>query len=546
MAKNIQNEEELDDKKIYKTQSIIIKKGHPLYEYFEDFTRKSNNLYNATLFRIRQVYTGLNNTGNKHPLQIQTIKEINDSIEEINKQVKATYERNKRIQKEKILEYKKLDENIGLKDEEIIDKYKMKKYKLKQYKSLTEDNSYLSYSLLDNVYKHTKNVDYKALPAQVNQQVMQKVFENFNSFFKSVNEYYENPSKYNFSKPRIPKYKHKGSSHEVVFSNQVCVLKKNGARTLLKFPKTKLTLNLGKYKGFVDGKLAQVRVQKFYNNIKIEVVIEVGEKKPSATEEITRVMGLDLGVANLASCVSNVGANALIINGRPLKSINQYYKKENARLYSSLRLKKKPNEGKFTTPRIESLHQKRYLKIKDLFYKASNRILEYALDNQIQKVIIGKSMDWKKEVQMKKDNKQNFVYIPHSMFIRILTYKLEEKGILVEVFEESYTSKASFLDNDTIPTYRPETSRKYTFSGKRVSRGLYKTKDGTVLNADINAAANILRKHCDFDINIDRKVLSNVTKIKSFNKGNKNSQLKNRNTKNNYYIKRKHTLDKVA
>ncbi|MBQ3421306.1 MAG: transposase [Romboutsia sp.] len=532
-------------KNIYKTQSILIKKGHPLYEYFDDIMHKSNNLYNATLFRFRQVYTGFKSSTKLHPLQIEIIEEINNSIPLINKKIKESYEKNVAIQKDKILEYKKLDENKDLKDEEIIKKYKLKKYKLNEYKQLTKENSYLSYSLLDNVYKHTKNIDYRALPAHVNQQVMKKVFENIDSFFVSLKDYSQNQSKYS-GKPNLPKYKESGSTHEAIFSNQVCEIKKNGTRTLLKFPKTKLTLNLGKYRGFVDGKLVQVRVQKFYDSIKVEVVIDSGKEKPSVNEEITRLMGLDLGVNNLASCVSNVGANALIINGKPLKSINQFYNKEYARLYSSLRVGKKCNEGKFTTKRIESLHKKRHLKIKDYFHKSSARVVKYALENNIQKVIIGKSLDWKKEVEMKKDNKQSFVYIPHSMFIELLEYKLKEKGIQIEVHEESYTSKASFLDNDTIPTYKSETSKKYTFSGKRVSRGLYKTKNKLVLNADINAAANILRKHSNIDINIDRKVLSNIVKINSFNSNNKNSQKINRNTKNSYYVKNKYVNKSVA
>ncbi|MBP3887471.1 MAG: IS200/IS605 family accessory protein TnpB-related protein, partial [Cellulosilyticum sp.] len=176
-----------------------------------------------------------------------------------------------------------------------------------------------------------------------------------------------------------------------------------------------------------------------------------------------------------------------------------------------LRIGKNTKEGNFTSKRLEYIDKKRHFKIKDFLHKASKQIVDLAIANNIDKVIVGYNSSWKEDVKMRKGDKQTFVNIPFSTFLSTLEYKLNAEGIHFECFEESYTSKASFLDNDSIPTYGDECIPK--FSGMRITRGLYESKDGIVINSDVNGACNILKKHFDNELKIDYKILSNVRKL---------------------------------
>ncbi|TWI52962.1 RNA-guided endonuclease TnpB family protein, partial [Halalkalibacter nanhaiisediminis] len=196
---------------------------------------------------------------------------------------------------------------------------------------------------------------------------------------------------------------------------------------------------------------------------------------------------------NLATIVTNTGRRPVLVKGKNIKSINQRYNQLKAHYMGILRHGKNPKEGPFTSKRLEKINHKRFNQMKDLFHKASCQIEQMALEEDIDTIIIGQNKDWKQNSNMGKKNNQSFVSIPHSLLIQMMTYKAERHGIKVIVTEESYTSKASFLDNDEIPVYSENDSKK-SFSGKRIKRGLYRSKNGTLLNADVNGAANIMRK----------------------------------------------------
>ncbi|MBQ3420368.1 MAG: transposase, partial [Romboutsia sp.] len=346
-----------------------------------------------------------------------------------------------------------------------------------------------------------------------------------------INEYKINPSKFT-GKPKPPRYKTKGATNSLTFSNQVCTVKDG---KYLRFPKTTELFNLSKHllEKIDNNKLVQVRVQKFYNDVKLEVVLDYSKQaKPLINvDDIKNVMAIDLGVNNLATCVSNNSMQPTIINGRALKSINQYYNKLRAKLYSDLRINKKQNEDNFTSKRLEYIDMKRFLKVKDFLHKASKQIVDLALCYNIDKVIVGYNSSWKDDVKMHKDDKQTFINIPFATFLNMLEYKLNAEGIHFETFEESYTSKASFLDGDTIPDYGDKDIPK--FSGKRVKRGLYVSKNGITLNADVNGACNILRKHFDKDVKINHKILSNIKKINITNGRKKTKPVLNILLRNN-------------
>nr|WP_293096015.1 transposase [Okeania sp. SIO2F4] len=219
-----------------------------------------------------------------------------------------------------------------------------------------------------------------------------------------------------------------------------------------------------------------------------EAVYEVESGKPI---DNNRVAAIDLGLSNLATISSNVkGFQPFIVNGKPLKSINQFYNKKKGELQSKLQ---KQAEERCHSNKINKLTIKRNLKVETYLHQASRIIINTLRENQIGTLVIGNNQKWKQEINLGKRNNQNFVQIPYHKFIEQLTYKAELVGIKVIINEESYTSKASFLDLDNIPNYQKGV--KHKFSGQRIKRGLYKSKNGLLINADLNGSYNI-RSNC--------------------------------------------------
>jgi putative transposase len=218
----------------------------------------------------------------------------------------------------------------------------------------------------------------------------------------------------------------------------------------------------------------------------VEVVYERPQAAPSGNPAL--YAALDIGVDNLAALTSNKkGFVPRLVNGRPIKSTNQYYNKRRAELQTAL-----GHEG--TTSRIERCTAKRTRRINHYLHTASKAIIALLVEEGIGTLVVGKNPGWKQEAELGRVNNQHFVQLPHARFIAMLEYKAKLEGIRFVLQEESYTSKASFLDGDPIPTYDPNRKESLVFSGKRVKRGLYRVKDGRCLNADVNGSYNILRK----------------------------------------------------
>ncbi|TJX59537.1 transposase [Soehngenia saccharolytica] len=323
---------------------------------------------------------------------------------------------------------------------------------------------------------------------QVNQQVLKMLCNDWKSFYKAIKDYNKNPSSYT-GRPKPPKYSKKNGRKKVSLSNQICKIKDN---KYLRFPKTKLQLNIGKL-GKTSGKLMEVRIVPCTSYYELEIVFEVAKEKPEP-KETNRVIGIDLGIDNFVTIANNVGLRPTIIKGKIIKSINQYYNKKRAYYMSMLRQGKAPGEGVYYTKRLNRLDEKRNSKIKDFIHKTSRVIINYAIDNDIDTIIIGKNEAWKKNVNIGKANNQKFVAIPYKQLIEMIQYKAIDNNIKVIVTEESYTSKASFLDYDLIPKYGENKNITYIFSGKRVKRGLYRTSTGLFVNADVNGAYNVILK----------------------------------------------------
>ena len=273
-------------------------------------------------------------------------------------------------------------------------------------------------------------------------------------------------------------------SEQVSFdiTNQDCIIKSKENRSYLKLPKTKLIVDLGNLK---ISKLKEVTIKPFYDTYKICIVSEEpGLEVKSLNSE--NYLSLDLGIDNFIATSNNCGLSPFIIKGNVIKSYNQWFNKRISKLQSLL-----PKDIR-SSHQIQTLWRKRNNITTDFYNKTASHIVKYCIQNNIGNIVIGKNMYWKQNSDLGKINNQKFCFISHAYFINKLSDIAERNGINVFTNEESYTSKASFLDEDMIPVYKD--GQKPVFSGKRIHRGLYKSSNGILMNADVNGASNILKK----------------------------------------------------
>jgi len=325
------------------------------------------------------------------------------------------------------------------------------------------------YVELDRIAKEENWKEYRELPAQTSQQVLRLLEKNWKSFFKTIKEWIKDKSKFK-GRPKLPKYKNEGRT-VVIFTAQQIKLKGQ----YIHFPKK---VGLSPIKTKVDN-IKQVRLIPQSTCYVIEVVYE--KKKEDDNLDAHLFLGIDIGLNNLATLTSNKkGLRPILINGRPLKSINQFFNKVKSKLMSFIK-------DRGTSKRILKLTHKRGCKIQDYLHKASRFIIRFCLLHSIKTIVIGINKNWKQEVTLGKRNNQNFVAIPFATLIQQLQYKAEEVGIKVILTEEAYTSKSSFLDLEVI-------EKKENYKGRRIKRGLFRSSSGKLINADVNGAFNILRK----------------------------------------------------
>ena len=349
---------------------------------------------------------------------------------------------------------------------------------------------------INKLFVQKQQVDYKKLQAKVANAVLKKLGNNITSFKGLLKAKKEGTIK---NKVRLPKYLHKTQGRFVVeFNNQMISKKRDENGYLIVSPRDlKLVIPTQREE------VKQVRIVPQLNYYVIEVVYEAQEEE-MRTEVV--VGAIDLGLNNIATIVTNDKKNPLILSGRKLKSINQYFNKNVAD-----RQEKLPKEV-YTSKEIERLWTKRRNKIDYETHKISKYIVELMDEREVSKLIIGNNGGWKQGINLGKRNNQNFVNIPYKKIIDQIIYKCQMKGIEVIVREESYTSKASFLDYDYIPTINEDDEVK-DFSGKRVKRGLYRTNKGKRINADVNGAYNIMAKESLDYVKTKREELSFSPKL---------------------------------
>lgn len=376
--------------------------------------------------------------------------------------------------------------------------YNQANYLIRQEFCKNENHKYLGYKEVEKLCKDGLEFNaYRNMPtAQSAQQTLKQLDKNWKSFFKLIKDWKINKSKYQ-GKPKLPKYLPKDGETILYLTNQNCKLKEDGK---IYFPKyfNGFTVNtdIHNQPNFISFQQIQIKPHKDYLEIFVIYRTNIHEFKA----DNGRYLFIDLGVDNFATVVNNIGKQNILIDGKGLKSKNQWYNKIIAETKSSLKI---VNNSYFSN-RLESILTKRNNVILDDMHKKSKFIVNYANELNISKIVIGHNKSQKDSSKLGKINNQNFVQIPHFKFINLLKYKLENVGIeLIEV-EESYTSKCSFIDWDNLPERLME--EKQYFSGKRVHRGLYKTKDKFLINADVNGALNIGRK-------AEKKLKSNLKEL---------------------------------
>lgn len=342
--------------------------------------------------------------------------------------------------------------------------YNQALFNVRQYFFLNK--KYLNYETNYHIVKEQEC--YSLLPTKVACQTIKMVDKNFKSFFSLL--------KNKTIKNKIPKYLHKEKGRYLtIFPKQALSIKEFKKNGLLHLSKTNIKINT-KVKDF--SLIKEVRISPKNNHYCIEIVYEKKRKEKLNNNLIASV---DLGLNNLCALTFNNGSQPLLINGKPLKSINQYYNKQRSKLQSKLK-----NNVK-TSKKIQKLTFKRNNKINDYLHKCSHLLVNQLVSKNISTLIIGKNTGMKQDINMGRTNNQNFVQAPLFRFADMLKYKCELEGITFLFQEESYTSKCSFFDNESIEKHD-------NYVGKRIKRGLFRTGKGMLVNADINGSYNIMKK----------------------------------------------------
>lgn len=365
--------------------------------------------------------------------------------------------------------------------------YNVRQHYFKKGKLLKYEKNY---TLLKN------SPNYKTLNSNMTQQILKEVDGSFKSFFgllKLVKQ-----KKYASTSCKLPHYLPKDGYTTLIIG----FVRLNGNKLILpfsnSFKKTHKCVEITIPPILHDKKIKEIRIIPKANARFFEIQYIYETECIQRSLNTNNALALDLGINNLVTAVSNIG-KTFIIDGKRLKSINQWFNKENAHLQS---IKDKQHFSRKPTNRQKVIARNRNNKVNDYMSKTARKIINYCIDNDIGTLVVGYNETFQHHPHMGKQNNQNFVNIPYGQLRYKLEYLCKLNDMVFIKQEESYTSKASFWDKDTIPVYNADNPKEYQFSGKRVQRGLYKTASGKTINADVNGALNIMRKSSVVDINI--------------------------------------------
>jgi len=356
------------------------------------------------------------------------------------------------------------------------------------------EGEFLKYEKNYVLLKNSSN--YKALNSNMAQQILKEVDGSFKSFFSLLK--LAKQGKYSFKDCKLPRYLPKDGYTTLVIG----FVRLNGNKLILPFSnsykKTHKSVEIKMPPILFDKKVKEIRIIPKANARFFEIQYIYEAECVQRNLNTNNALALDLGINNLVTAVSSKG-KSFIIDGRRLKSINQWFNKENARLQS---IKDKQHFGKKTTDRQKTIARDRNNKVNDYMNKAARKVIDYCIANDIGTLVVGYNETFQRCSNIGKKNNQNFVNIPYGQLRSKLEYLCKLNSIAFVKQEESYTSKASFWDKDAIPIYNADNPKEYQFSGNRIHRGLYRTAGGKIFNADVNGALNIMHKSNVVDLKI--------------------------------------------
>ena len=337
-----------------------------------------------------------------------------------------------------------------------------------------EEGKYISYKEMNFEFKTHDN--YKLTFSQPANCTLRLLDKNWKSYFRSIKDWKQHPEKY-LGMPKLPKYlKKEGRFPWMIPNNQLVYDYEKGTIYI----RNRL-LNDYEWKCRCLGRIIQVRFIPRGSCYVMEIVYET--EIPDVKTESNRIASIDLGVDNLVTMTNNIGLNPIIINGKGIKSINQYYNKRLAKEKSLLKIR----HGKDWSNKLDTITFKRYQRIKNYMHNASSYIIKWCVENEIDTLVIGKNKEWKQNASMSKGNNQKFVDIPYQMLLQQLKYKCENVGINYIETEESYSSGTSFLDGE-------EPIKQNYDKSRRIERGLFKSNSGLLINSDVNGSLQIMMK----------------------------------------------------
>lgn len=417
----------------YRVTQRIISSDDLLYPYFDDLCRKSKLLYNAALFRVRNIFTGYDKE-HRTENEVEVFQEV------------ALLQRS--------------------------------------YPNM-HVRRVISYTHLEKMMRVTENPDFfSGLPRQTAQQMVKQSVTDFKNWLASLREYKKHPEKY-LGKPKMPRYK-KSDLTTVIITNQDAVLYRDDIGMSLKLPLQKQRLYFSNLSS--DPVLKEVKIKPYYGRFLLCLTLE--EPDVAFDPSGSHVCAIDLGTDNFAAIVCDDYSSAIYKGGAVLSKI-QWFHKQRAKYVSIITKGHEKKHAVSKRLRDLSFHYTNF--VKDQGHKISRSIIDFCMEHQCGTLILGVNLLWKQRSNMNKINNQNFVSMPITLLRTMITYKALNAGIRIIEQEESYTSKANLIANDRIPTYGVD-DKDASFSGKRIKRGLYRCSNGMILNADCHAAANIMRK----------------------------------------------------
>ena len=417
----------------YRVTQRIISSDDLLYPYFDDLCRKSKLLYNAALFRVRNIFTGYDKE-HRTENEVEVFQEV------------ALLQRS--------------------------------------YPNM-HVRRVISYTHIEKMMRVTENADFfSGLPRQTAQQMVKQSVTDFKNWLASLREYKKHPEKY-LGKPKMPRYK-KSDLTTVIITNQDAVLYRDDIGMSLKLPLQKQRLYFSNL--FSDPVLKEVKIKPYYGRFLLCLTLEEPDVAFDPSE--SHVCAIDLGTDNFAAIVCDDHSSAIYKGGAVLSKI-QWFHKQRAKYVSIITKGHEKKHAVSKRLRDLSFHYANF--VKDQCHKISRSIIDFCMEHQCGTLILGVNLLWKQRSNMNKINNQNFVSMPITLLRTMITYKALNAGIRIIEQEESYTSKADLIANDRIPTYGVD-DKDASFSGKRIKRGLYRCSNGMILNADCHAAANIMRK----------------------------------------------------